>query len=75
MPRSRADSSTPAVWRAHTRQLRDVQVLAGCQRTWALRKHVFSETFQAFYEDNIRQGTPKNLYSLPAGDASSGTGQ
>jgi hypothetical protein len=44
--------------------LRDVQALEGHKRAWALRKHVFSEAFQTFYEANATQGVPRDLYGL-----------
>ncbi len=57
-----------ALWRAHAQMLRDVQVFQGAERGWALRKHVFSEAFQAFYESNLKQGAPRDIYGLGAKD-------
>lgn len=55
-----------ALWRAHSQMLRDVQALQGTQRAWELRKHVFSDAFQAFYESNRKQGTARDIYALSA---------
>jgi hypothetical protein len=52
------------LWRSHVQMLRDVQGLEGHKRAWALRKHVFSEAFQTFYEANATQGVPRDLYGL-----------
>ena len=56
------------IWRAHARMLRDVQALSGVKHAWTLRKHVFSETFQKFYEAHAAQGVAMDLYGLDAGD-------
>ena len=50
------------LWRAHVQMLRDVQAIDGHQRVWELRKHVFSETFQRFFEANATAGAPRDLY-------------
>ena len=56
------------IWRAHARMLQDVQALSGVKLAWTLRKHVFSDTFQDFYERNAAQAVVTDLYGLDAGD-------
>ena len=55
------------IWRAHARMLRDVQALSGVEHAWAIRKHVFSEAFQRFYEAHAAQGVAMDLYGMDAG--------
>ena len=56
------------IWRAHANMLRDVQALSGCKHAWTIRKHVFSEGFQRFYEANATQGIAMDIYGLVARD-------
>ena len=56
------------LWRAHANMLRDTQALSGVKHAWTLRKHIFSEGFQRFYEANATQGVAMDLYGLVARD-------
>lgn len=54
------------LWQAHAKMLRDVQALKGVKHAWTVRKHVFSEVFQRFYEANASEGNAQDLYGLHA---------
>jgi hypothetical protein len=63
------------LWRAHAQMLRNVQALGGVKQAWALRKYVFSEVFQKFYEANAIEGVAMDPYGLaPSDDAQQETG-
>ena len=66
-----------ALWISHTRQLRDVQDMEGVKQGWDMRRHVFSEAFQTFYDGNAANGIPKDdMYGLRLEThAASATGQ
>ena len=54
-----------ALWISHTRQLRDVQAMEGVRQAWEMRRHVFSDAFQSFYDENASKGVPKDdMYGL-----------
>ena len=55
-------------WRPHTQMLRSVQDLPGAERIWGLREHVFSDTFQSFYENNRKQESARDIYGLRVDD-------
>ena len=63
-----------SVWSAHTKMLRDVQALSGLKRAWEIRKHVFSETFQRFYETNAMQGAALDIYATDSGSEKKSSG-
>lgn len=52
------------VWRAHAQMFSAVQALSGVKEAWAIRKHVFSQAFQQFYEANAAQGDAIDIYRL-----------
>ena len=54
------------LWQAHAKMLRDVQALNGVKHAWTVRKHVFSEVFQRFYDANASEGDAQDLYGLHA---------
>ena len=56
------------LWRAHAQMLRAVQAHSGVKHAWALRKHVFSEAFQRFYEANATLGMAMDIYGLGTSD-------
>ena len=53
-----------ALWRSHKQFLRDVQALNGAKQVWVLRKHIFSEEFQRFYEANVTRSDTHDIYAL-----------
>ena len=52
------------VWRSHAEMFRAVQALKGVKQGWAIRKHVFSAAFQAFYTANASHGVVTDIYGL-----------
>jgi hypothetical protein len=54
------------LWQAHAQMLRSVQALSGVRHAWTLRKGIFSEAFQRFYEANAMQGVAMDIYGLDA---------
>ncbi len=53
-----------ALWAANVQILRDTHQMRGAQEAWAVRKHLFTEDFQDFYESYAAQGEARPLYDL-----------
>jgi hypothetical protein len=54
-----------ALWAANMRILRDTHQMRGAQEVWAVRRHLFTDDFQKFYETYAAEGQAKPLYELP----------
>lgn len=55
-----------ALWSANVRILRDTHQMRGAQEAWAVRRHLFTQAFQDFYDAYASAGEAKPLYELPA---------
>lgn len=51
-----------AVWKANMRILRDTRVMPGAQEVWAVRRHLFTPDFQAFYDTDLPGEEARPLY-------------
>ena len=56
-----------ALWVANMTILRDTHQMRGAQEAWAIRRHLFTQAFQDFYEVYAASGEAKPLYELPTG--------
>jgi hypothetical protein len=57
-----------ALWAANVQILRDIFPVRGAQEAWRLRRHLFTQEFQDFYERYAQEGEAKPLYDLPRGE-------
>lgn len=57
-----------ALWAANVRILRDTYPLRGAMDAWKVRRHLFTEEFQDFYERFAGEGEAQPLYDLGAKD-------
>jgi len=54
-----------ALWAANIAILRDTYRMRGAQEAWAVRRHLFTQTFQDFYDAFGASGEAQPLYDLP----------
>lgn len=54
-----------ALWAANMKILRDTHQMRGAQEVWVVRRHLFTDDFQKFYESYAAEGEAKPLYELP----------
>ena len=52
------------LWAANIKILRDAHQMRGAQEAWRVRRHLFTEAFQGFYENYAPEGEAKPLYDL-----------
>lgn len=52
------------LWAANIRILRDTHQMRGAQEAWQVRRHLFTDAFQRFYESYATAGEAKPLYEL-----------
>jgi hypothetical protein len=52
------------VWKANMRILRDTRPLPGAKEVWAIRRHLFTPDFQAFYEAEVPGEEARPLYDV-----------
>ena len=55
-----------ALWAANMTILRDTHQMHGAQEAWAVRRHLFTQAFQDFYDAYAASGDARPLYELPA---------
>ena len=55
-----------ALWAANVQVLRDTYPMPGAKDVWQVRRHLFTQEFQDFYERFAAEGEAKPLYDLPA---------
>lgn len=55
-----------ALWSANMNILRDTHTMRGAREAWAVRRHLFTQAFQDFYEAYAASGEARPLYELPA---------
>jgi hypothetical protein len=53
-----------ALWAANIAILRDAHQMRGAQEAWAVRRHLFTQVFQEFYETYAASGVARPLYEL-----------
>ena len=56
-----------ALWAANMTILRDTHPMRGAQEAWAVRRHLFTQAFQDFYDAYAASGEARPLYELQTG--------
>lgn len=59
-----------ALWAANMTILRDTHEMRGAREAWAVRRHLFTQAFQDFYDSYTTSGEARPLYILPEQTAS-----